>query len=338
MRELPASFTEKHRRRLVIIAALVFLCAGALSLLLGASSLTLGQLWDILRTGDRVSPGGRIFFYARLPRTVACLAAGAGLAVAGAILQAVLANPLAAPNIIGVNAGAALGVTLCSAVAVSGWALSISAFAGALIAVSLVVLLGKLTGASRLTVVLAGVAVNALFNAISDTLRTFFPDTVMSAVNFRVGGFSSIVGQRLWPAVGIIAAGLLLAFALSNELDVLSMGETTAHGLGLPVKRYRGLLLCVAALLAGASVSFCGLLGFVGLIVPHLARQMVGTDSRWLIPMSALCGGGLVALCDVAARVVFAPYEVPAGIFLSFIGVPFFLVLLIRQRGGRTHA
>lgn len=340
MRDLPTSSSDKHRRLLVIAALLCLLLAALLSVALGAVPLSPAQIWESLLTGDRTSAAGRIFWYSRLPRTAACLAAGAGLAVSGCILQAVLSNPLAAPNIIGVNAGAGLAVTVCCVFSAAGWVVSGAAFLGALAAVALVSCLARLTGASKLTVVLSGVAVNALLNAASETLRAFFPDTAMSSVDFRVGGFSGVTGTggRLWPAVIIIVLGVLLALLLSNELDVLSMGETTAHGLGLPVRRCRALLLALAALLAGASVSFCGLLGFVGLIVPHLSRSLIGADSRWLIPMSALCGGALVALCDLAARLLFAPYELPAGIFLAFLGAPFFLALLIHQRGGRTHA
>lgn len=338
MKDWNVSFSGTLRVKLLLLAAALCVIAAALSVMLGVARISPAQLWDILRTGDHTSAAGRIFFYIRLPRTAAALAAGAGLGVAGVILQAVLANPLAAPNIIGVNAGAALGVTIGAAAGFSGWAMTGASFFGALAAVMLVVALARATGASRLTVVLSGVAVNALLNAVSDTLRTLFPDTAMKSADFRVGGFSSISGQPwLWPAIIAILMGLVLAFALSNEMDLLSLGEAAAHGLGLSVPFYRTLLLVSAALLAGASVSFCGLLGFVGLIVPHLCRLLVGPDSRWLIPISALTGAALVTLCDLCARLVFAPYELPAGIFLSSIGVPCFLFLLMHQRGGRTH-
>lgn len=325
---------------MLLLAALGMASAALLSLALGAVRISPALIWETILTGDRESVPGRILFYSRLPRTAACLAAGAGLAVSGCILQGVLANPLAAPNIIGVNAGAGLAVTVCCVFSAAGWAVSGAAFLGALGAVLLVAALARATGASRLTVVLSGVAVNALLNAVSETLRTFFPDAAMNSVDFRVGGFSGAAGSagRLWPAAAAIAAGVLLAFLLSNELDILSMGEDAAHGVGMPVRRCRAVLLGAAALLAGASVSFCGLLGFVGLIVPHLCRQLVGSDSRWMIPMCTLTGGALVTVCDLAGRTVCAPYELPAGIFLAFLGAPFFLVLLIRQRGGRTHA
>lgn len=338
MKAWPKSSLNRKRWSLLAAALVLSVVAALLSLALGASSLSLSDLGRALLEGDKHSAAGRIFWYARFPRTIACLAAGAGLAVSGAILQAVLANPLAAPNIIGVNSGAALAVTLACTGVVSGWVIAGAAFAGALLAVFFVVLLARMTGASRLTVVLSGIAMNALLNAVSETVRVYYPDAGISSIDFRIGGFSTVVPQRLWPAVIILCIGLVLAFALSHEMDVLSMGETTAHGLGLPVKRYRSVLLAVSALLAGAAVSFCGLLGFVGLIVPHLARQLIGGDSRWLLPASALCGAALVTLCDLAARTLLAPFELPAGIFLAFFGVPFFLVLLIKQRGGRTHA
>lgn len=336
------NFTKSSRvmpkAKWLAAAALALALSAMLSLMWGASGMSLPALWHAFVTGDTASTAGRIFWFMRLPRTAACVFAGAGLAVAGAVLQAVLANPLAAPNIIGVNSGAALAVTIACIGNVGGWVIAGAAFGGAMGAVFLVVLLARLTGASRLTLVLSGVAMNALLNAASETIRTFFTDAAISTIDFKVGGFSTIASDRLWPAAILIGLALVAVFFLSNELDVLSMGETTAHGLGMPVKRYRTLLLALAALLAGASVSFCGLLGFVGLIIPHLARQLVGSDSRVLLPMSALSGGALVTLCDLAARTILSPYELPAGTLLAFIGVPCFLVILLRQRGGRIHA
>lgn len=138
---------------------------------------------------------------------------------------------------------------------------------------------------------------------------------------------------RLIPAAVLILFALLLVFSLCNELDVISLGEDTASGLGLPVKKMRTIFLVLAALLAGASVSFAGLLGFVGLIVPHIARSLVGNESKYLLPFSALAGAVFVTLCDLVSRVLFAPYEIPVGILMSFIGGPFFIFLLVKRRG-----
>ena len=156
----------------------------------------------------------------------------------------------------------------------------------------------------------------------------------MQAADFRVGGFSSIVYERLIPAGALILVGLIITLTLTNELDVISLGEDTAQGLGMPVKKMRTLFLGLAALLAGAAVSFSGLLGFVGLIVPHVSRKLIGNENGKLIPFCALAGAAFVTICDLMARTLFAPYEIPVGILLSFIGGPFFLFLLINRKGG----
>ena len=319
-------------------AAAFCLAAALLSLLMGAVSLSPAQLFQAVVEGAN-STAGYIFWYARLPRTLACLLAGAALAVSGGVIQGVLGNKLASPGIIGVNAGAGLAVTVCCALGLlSGWAIALSAFGGAMASVLLVVSAARKTGASRTTVILGGVAVNSLLNALSEALTTLVPDAGVLSGDFRVGGFSSVVPARLLPAGILICLGLVLMFTFHNDLDVLALGEETAQSLGMPVKRVRSALLVLAAMLAGASVSFGGLLGFVGLMVPHAARRLVGSQSRYLLPMCAIGGAGFVTACDLAARRVFIPYELPVGIFLSVLGGPFFLALLLKRKGGRSHA
>lgn len=312
-------------KRMVAAVALVLLAA-VLSLSFGAASLS-------------GSMGGFIFWYVRLPRTFGCLLAGAALAVSGAVIQGVLHNKLASPSIIGVNAGAGLAVTLCCALGgISGWAIAGSAFLGAMVSVLLIVFTAEKAGASRTTVILGGVAVNAFLNALSEALTTLIPEIGMMTGDFRVGGFGSVSHTRLLPAGILILGALLAVFLLHNELDVLALGEETARGLGMEVKKTRTILLVLAAMLAGSAVSFAGLLGFVGLIVPHAMRKIAGGESRYLLPMCAAGGAAFVTLCDTAARVVFAPYELPVGIILSVLGGPFFLLLLLKRKGGRNDA
>ena len=320
-------------------AAVCFcLAAAVLSLLLGAVPLSPAQLWQAVLGGPS-STAGYIFWYARLPRTLACLLSGAALAVSGAVIQAVLHNKLASPGIIGVNAGAGLAVTACCALGLlSGWTISLSAFGGAMISVLLVVFTAEKAGASRTTVILGGVAVNSFLNALSEALTTLIPDAGVLSGDFRVGGFSSVVPVRLLPAGILICVALLVTLTLHNELDVLSLGEETAHSLGMDVKKVRTLLLILSAMLAGASVSFAGLLGFVGLIVPHAIRRLSGSESRVLLPLCAISGAGFVTACDLAARMLFMPYELPVGILMSVLGGPFFLGLLLKRKGGRSHA
>lgn len=321
--------------------AAVALCLGAtlLSLCLGAARLTPGQLWKALCAGSHGGgTAGYIFWYARLPRTAATLLAGAGLAVAGAVIQGVLSNKLASPSIIGVNAGAGLAVTVCCAAGVlSGWAIAGAAFAGALLAALLVTFAAQRTGASRTTVILGGVAVNSFLNALSEGITNLVPDAGMLSSDFRVGGFSSVAYTRLIPAGALILLALAVVLTLCNELDVIALGEEAAQGLGLPVKQMRVLFLLLAAMLAGAAVSFAGLLGFAGLIVPHAARSLVGSESRRLLPLCAIGGAGFVTICDLLARLLFAPYELPAGILMALLGGPFFVFLLWKRKKGRQN-
>lgn len=315
----------------------------AVCLLIAVTSLCLGnihfsplQLVSLFQgRGDSVSRS--ILLYARLPRTLASLAAGAALAVSGAVLQNVLANRLASPGIIGVNAGAGLGVTLCCAAgALSGFAVSCAAFGGSLITVLLIFLFSHRTGASKTTVILGGVALNSILNAICESVTVLDTDVAMLSIDFRVGGFSAVSYARLLPAASLIVLALAVLFTLCNELDVVTLGDETAQGIGLAVGKYRMVFLVLAALLAGAAVSFSGLLGFVGLIVPHFIRRFTGNESRRLLPVCAVAGAGFVTLCDMAARLLFAPYELPVGILMSVVGGPVFLYMLVRHKGGHA--
>lgn len=325
----------KRNRQLCLWGGLAAcLSIAALSLCLGSIHFSPVQLIELLRgNGDSVSRS--ILLYARLPRTLASLLAGAALAVSGAVLQNVLANRLASPGIIGVNAGAGLGVTLsCAAGALSGFAVSCAAFGGSLVTVLFIFLFSHRTHASKTTVILGGVAMNSILNAICESVTVLDTDVAMLSIDFRVGGFSAISYGRLLPAAGLIVFALAALSTLCNELDVVTLGDETAQGIGMQVGRYRMLFLMLAALLAGAAVSFAGLLGFVGLIVPHFVRRLAGNESGRLLPLCAVAGAGFVTLCDLASRLVFAPYELPVGILMSVIGGPVFLFLLIRHRGG----
>ena len=333
----PSSTTSKRGTLPLALAALFLIVSAVLSLCLGAAGLPISKLWSALLSGPDASAASRILWYARIPRTLACILAGAGLSVSGAVIQKVLNNSLASPGIIGVNAGAGLAVALCCAAGVyAGWLIAGAAFAGALCATFLVVFTARKSHASRTTVVLAGVAVTACLNAVTETIVTMVPDAALASQDFRVGGFHAVNQARLLPAGILIVLAIVVVCTLANEMEVLSLGDDTAHALGLRVAPVRNGLLTLAALLAGASVSFAGLLGFVGLIVPHIARRLVGGESGRLIPFCALAGGGFVALCDLIARIIFAPYELPTGILMSFLGGPFFIWLLVKKKGGKA--
>ena len=310
-----------------------------IGLVFGSTGLSIGEILNALSDFSVDSVPDKIFWYVRFPRTAACIVCGAALSVSGAVIQAVLNNRLASPSIIGVNSGAGLAVTLCTAFGIyGGFKLSFFAFFGALISVMAVSIIAKQTAASKGTVILMGIAINSLLNAISDTVVTFNPDISVMSNDFKIGEFSAVSYQKLLPSAVIVALSVLILLTLTNELDIIGLGQETAFGLGLNVGFYRGLFLILAALLAGSAVSIAGLLSFVGLIVPHIVRKIIGNSAKRLLPMCALFGGGFVTICDTLARTVFSPYEIPVGIIMSFLGVPFFVFILIKKKGGHSDA
>ena len=325
------------KSRILLISSIILLLFSAfISLVSGAASIPLSDLVNAALAGPE-SVAGYVFWYSRLPRTVACIAAGFALSISGAVIQSVLANSLAAPGIIGVNSGAGFAVTLATALgAVSGWMISVSAFLGAMVTSLAIMVISRKTRASRTSVLLAGVSLNYILGAFSDAVLSLVPQASMTSGDFRVGGFSSISHVKLYPAVIIIALSALAVFTLSNELEVLSLGDDEARTLGLDASLMRFLFLLLASALAGAAVSFAGLLGFVGLLVPNGIRRLLRGDNRLLLPLSGIGGAVLVTLCDIVSRMMFRPYELPVGIMLSLIGGPVFLILVLKRRKGRV--
>ena len=319
---------------LLSLSALLLLCA-VLSVCIGSTSLSLSEALADLISGRTGSPLYRILMYIRLPRTAAALLTGAALSVSGVLIQGTLHNALAGPNIIGVNAGAGFCALLCGALLPAlPHLVPAAAFLGAMGTGLFIFALSAMGGAGRLTIVLAGVAVSGILSAGIDAITVLFPDLAIGAASFMIGGFSGVSRTNLFPAAWYLLGAGICALFCGRFLNVLSLGEETAQSLGMRVTRTRLLLLGLASLLAGASVSIGGLLGFVGLLVPHITRRLIGSDHRLLLPSSALLGGSFVLLCDTLSRVLFAPYEFPVGIVMSLCGGPFFLWLLLRAKGG----
>ena len=342
MKRSAISCSEKNSQgRLTVMytVGLLFLLFSALcGIMLGTSSLSPSEVVRAVSERDYTSTDMRILLYVRLPRVIASLLCGAALSVAGAIIQGVLANRLASPSIIGVNSGAALAVTLATACSIyGGWRMSVCAFAGAFLAVVTVSLIAGRYGTRSGTLILVGVAVNALLGGISDSIVTFIPEVSAMTVDFRVGDFSSVDYQRISGILLFIPCSIAASLLLSKELDVLSLGDGNARGLGMNTTAVRILLLVISALLAGCAVSCAGLLSFVGLIVPHAIRRVSHVRHLHLISLCALYGGGFVSICDTVARTVFSPYEVPVGIIMAFLGAPFFLFLLVRGKGADRY-
>lgn len=319
----------------VLLFVLLSLVTGALC---GASGIGFGELLAALFDSERSTAAARILWYVRFPRVGAAFLCGAALAVSGAVIQCVLANPLASPGMIGVNAGAGLAVTLCAAFGIlGGWRLSLFAFTGAFLTALVVSSAAHSFGSSESVVILIGAALNSLLGACSDAVVNLFPDVSIISNAFRAGDFSAVTTAKLIPAGVLIVLSVLVLLFLTHELDILTLGDENARGLGVRTGVMRVLFLLISALLAGAAVSIAGLLSFVGLLVPHAVRRIVGGEARLLIPYSALIGGGFCVLCDTAARVLFVPYELPVGILMAFIGAPFFLFLLLSRKAGGAH-
>ena len=333
----PRSLNKKTGRAFFILALLLFV-SFTVSLLLGSTRASALEAFRAAAAGDVGNPAYRILAHVRLPRCFAAVLAGSALAASGVMIQAVLNNAMAAPNIIGVNAGAGLGVTLLVALAPGAAAsLPFAAFFGALAACLCIYAIARRTGASRMTITLVGITISSILTAGINLIKTIFPDSIYNTHGFLVGGISGVSMTKLSPACWLIGLGLLAALLLARDIDVLNLGEDTAASLGMNVRLSRFLLLMLASLLAGSAVSFAGLLGFVGLLGPHIARRFVGSRHRLLLPFSAMGGAVLVLLCDLLGLVLFAPYEIPVGIILSFVGGPFFLTLILMQRKSRVY-
>ena len=294
---------------LLFIALILFLIAALLSLAFGSTNTTPYEFLHSLLHFHTDNTFSRILIHVRLPRVFAAALTGMALSVSGVLLQATLHNPLAAPNIIGVNAGAGVGVLITIAFLPS-FALftPVAAFLGALIATFLVYFIASSAGAARLTLVLAGIAVSSFLGAISDTIITLFPSTQASRISFLIGGFSGVTMQQTLSTLPVIILGLLFAIVLAFDLNTLALGDEVASSLGVRVRLLRFFALFTAAMLAGGAVALSGLLGFIGLIVPHIARRFIGEDLRYLIPLCILLGGALTLLCDLLSRILFAPF------------------------------
>lgn len=332
-------FIMNNRKKLFLCGLMILLLflVFVLSLSFGTVTIRMDEVFALLKEGRADSLSARIVLYTRLPRCIGSMFAGAALAVAGVIIQTVLSNPLAAPHVIGVNSAAGFFVALFGALFPQIWsAIPFVAFLGAFLGVLAVTVLAERADASKLSLVLAGVAMSSIFSAGIDAVVSLVPEALISYSDFKIGGFSGVIMKRMWLPIILIMAGILIALLLSHELDILALGRETAQSLGMRVGGMRTLFLLLVALLAGAAISFAGLLGFVGLIIPHVMRRLVGEQSCFLLAASALGGALLLSVCDLFARTLFSPYEISVGIVMSFLGGPFFLWMIFHQRRRAT--
>jgi iron complex transport system permease protein len=316
---------------LIALGALVC-AAGAVSLAVGSVPISPDAVASALAHPSASDLAHTVVWDIRLPRLFIAACVGAGLGVAGAMLQALFRNPLVDPYVTGVSAGAALAAAGSITIGVSFALVPALAFGGGLACAALVTLFGAGSGPSgNLRLVLSGIAISSLCAAMVTIvlLRSGASDS-LTILGWLAGG----IGGRSWSDVewttAYLGAGFITALFLFPALNVLRLGVDAAAGLGLRVGRARFAVLAVAALIAAACVAVSGIVGFVGLMVPHGARRLVGGDAVWLLPASAAGGAAVVIVADAFARTVVAPTELPLGVLLAFVGVPFFLIIARR--------
>ena len=324
----------------VILVLSVILGVGLGSVQIGPTETIGVVLWRALgvRTGLDWAPAAEaIVWDLRLPRVLTAMVIGAGLAVAGATFQGLLRNPLADPYVLGTASGAALGAAVAVLIPIQVAVLQFGllhglAFTGALLAAYVVFRLGGSGGAGGLTrLLLTGYAVGSVLAALLTMAMYVSGADLRQIFSFLLGGLAGASWPRLAIAAPLIVGACTLMILRSPALDGLLLGDAAAGHLGIDVKRERGILLALASLATAAGVAISGLIGFVGLVVPHLVRLVIGTDYRFLIPTSALFGAILLVLADTAARTLFDPTELPVGVFTAVLGGPVF-ILLVRRR------
>jgi iron complex transport system permease protein len=337
-------------RPLFIALGLLLLFALWLSLALGPVSLPLAdtlraalRLLGLPLTADGLEQAELILTQIRLPRTLLGLAVGAVLALTGVAMQGLFRNPLADPGLVGVSGGAALGaaIAIVGGSAFGGlpkelepYLLSACAFVGGLTVTALVYRLGRRDGQTNVaTMLLAGIALTALAGAAIGLFTYLADDATLRSLTFwNLGSLNGASYSRLWPLLLVTAGVALWLPRRARALNALLLGESEARHLGFEVERLKRELVFCTALGVGAAVAAAGMIGFVGLVVPHLVRLLTGPDHRLLLPAAMLAGASLLLLADLTARLVLAPAELPIGIVTALLGAPFFLYLLVRGR------
>lgn len=317
---------------IVLLSAIVALCAASVAF--GVREVSPHDILAAL--GGDTSTVARAAVVARVPRTVLALLVGAALAMSGTTMQAVTRNPLADPGILGVTSGAALAVVIGIAFfgMSSPYAYLVVAIAGAAVAAVFVYAVGSLGrgGASPLKLALAGAAISAAFTSLVSAVLLPRVDVVESFRFWQIGGVGGATWDRIGAVAPMLVVGAAVCMVMARGMNSLALGDELATGLGVNVVRSRLVASAGAVVLCGAATAIAGPIGFVGLVVPHVCRLLVGTDHRWLLPFSAAAGAALLVAADIIGRLVGRPSEIDVGIVTAVIGAPFFIWIVGRQR------
>lgn len=327
-----------HPTALILITSTIVLMAVMLaSLSIGVASVSWETIADSFLSFDETNTSHLILRDLRVPRVLAAALVGAFLAVSGVIMQALTLNPLASPSIMGVTSGSAFMMALAFAFYPGSnyYQLIVWSFSGAALGAGMVFLIGSFSkrGLTPVKLALAGAAVSALLQSLSTIIAIHF--NVARDITFWYAGGVAGVRMETVRIAGLIAvAALIAAFMLSRSLTIMGLGEEMARGLGVKIGRLKLLSTLIVLLLTGAAVSIAGTVGFIGLVIPHISKKVMGMDYRWVLPSSAIFGALLLVIADIAARTINIPYETPVGALTALIGVPFFLFLARKEGRG----
>ena len=331
------------------LAATIILVSGY-ALTLGDRSIGFWQVYEVLidhLAGAQYEPGSSswwddyIIWNVRLPRILVAAVAGAGLAVGGAAMQTAVRNPLADPYTTGISSGAVLGVSVALVLGFSlnsstgSYGIVINAFVCGLIPAVIIILISRFTATSPATLILAGIAMSYLFNALSTLLLVgASAETIQEAYLWQIGTLQNVTWNDLPIMFWITLVGSLFLMGATKKMNLLSLGDDNAKSLGLNAENFRLIVLVLLSVMTAAVIGFIGIIGFIGLVSPHIVRLILGTDNRYVLPASAFFGATFLLLADLIARTVISPGEIPVGVVMSFLGAPIFLALILHNKKG----
>jgi iron complex transport system permease protein len=346
---LKSSYRTYTKRKILFISACLIFAVVSVGLSVSVGGRDVA-FFDVYRTifdhiaGTPLVPNTKewlddyIIWNIRLPRAVFAAIAGAALAVAGAVMQSVMKNPLADPYTTGISSGACFGGAVAmvlgfTAVDHGSFGIVTNAFVFATIPMALIILLAPMSKSSPATLILAGVALSYLFNALNTFLLvTTDAETLSEVYRWQIGSLDNITWESVSLMAAISVAGIFVISLLSRKLNLMALGDAHAKSLGLDVNSLRIVCLLIMSLMAASVIAFAGIIGFVGLVAPHIVRMTIDSDNRFLIPASAAFGAAFLMMADVAARILSDIGAIPVGVVTSFVGAPIFLYLIIRQR------
>ncbi len=340
------AYDQQNKKKILVIlfSFMAMILISIYTVTLGEANISIGEVFSSLRktfTGDSLNVKEKIIFHLRLPRVFLAILAGAGLSLSGVVMQGITGNPLVSPFTIGISSAAAFGASLAMVFGVgiltdTRFGVVLTAFLFALICAFLVYSIALKVGLTPETLILTGIALNYLFSAFTATIQFFSQEyQLASVVNWTFGSFNGAKWEYVNIILFVVILALPLLYKMSWVFNVMSANDDDiVRGLGINPVRARGIAGILSVLITSAIISFTGVIGFVGLVAPHISRLIIGSDHRYLIPFSAVAGALLLIVSDTIGRMVFSPVMVPVGIIVSYLGVPLFINLIINRKKG----